>query len=429
MLHLLARLQALIAFAILCLWPLRADAQSTGYGPPGGPYTFATYEAYCEQVTPVGGSGAAGGLSLGGTRTGVVPIGGSSTCRWYMDVPGICTGCNEDTGVAYGTGTYTPTGCAIGAGSAAIINRTEGWARGSTSEADDYVTMNDTPPTSLCDGSCTATVTGVDSCWRSQVPAENGLHRVSCDYKVTMTSSSCSTKTDGTDSAASPSLCPGYVGQVNGKPVCVGTASTPLPAASAPGGTPPQGYGNPPAGTKPSTGPGSGTGSGRTPVSGDGGPAGGGSNAAIPRGGSEGNGVGAGGGLSVDVELSTCGKPGEPPCKIDETGTPVPGDINGGSGTPGGQVDAARDDMLGRVSSIGAGPGGAGGLVKPEWTWTFTVPTSCSAFVITAFSPWLESWTIDVCEYQPIFHDLMSLIWIITAISACTWMVFQTVKD
>lgn len=90
-------------------WCIDAGALPTGggvgmWGPPGGPFTYATREAYCVGRAPVPGSGVASGLAMGGTITGVVPIGGNAECRLYLDVPGVCTGCNEATGFDFAFG-------------------------------------------------------------------------------------------------------------------------------------------------------------------------------------------------------------------------------------------------------------------------------------------------------------------------------------
>lgn len=111
-------------------------------------------------------------------------------------------------------------------------------------------------------------------------------------------------------------------------------------------------------------------------------------------------------------DLITCGLPWTPPCKINEDGTPppVPPTIFGDPGAEG--MDPLRN--------IIADPQ----VADTSWTWAFTLPTGCTAFATPAFAPYIES--IDVCQFQPEIHDLMSMVWIGAAIWACVGMVGRT---
>jgi hypothetical protein len=298
--------------------------------------------------------------------------------------------------------------CAAQAGQKKIVNVTSAWARTSTPNAPDIVI--DLMPTAAhivadrCVGGCVAQYFGDVEAWRSQVPAANGLHRLSVDVEMVVVNQTCTTQTAGADPSTPTPPCPGSLGSVNGKPVCVGTAGSPITEAPRTTGPATEAGANPSAGGKPTTGAGSGsTGAGRTPVSGNGGNAGGPSGAATPGGGSGGNGQtwgGSGGaGLPAEIEIDTCGLPGKPPCRIDETGTPS------GDGAFGGAQSALDTVGQGAVNAVTAAGGAAG--KDTAWGFSFSLPTGCSPLDLPALS--LE---VDMCRWQPVIHDLMSLVWI-----------------
>jgi hypothetical protein len=99
-------------------------------------------------------------------------------------------------------------------------------------------------------------------------------------------------------------------------------------------------------------------------------------------------------------KVLTCGLPDTPACKIEEKGTPEPVEDTA-------QKDAERvhkplDDFLKDPESM---------LPSfPTINWTFRLPSGCAPISIPAFAPFLQ--TIDVCQFQPIFHDIMSMIWV-----------------
>jgi len=98
------------------------------------------------------------------------------------------------------------------------------------------------------------------------------------------------------------------------------------------------------------------------------------------------------------VEVYTCGLPGKPPCKIDESGTPPPPppDVFGDPG-----ADASAPLRLAIENPQ---------IADITWTWTFQLPTACSPIELPAFAEWLPS--VDVCQFQAMFHDLFSLVWV-----------------
>lgn len=103
-----------------------------------------------------------------------------------------------------------------------------------------------------------------------------------------------------------------------------------------------------------------------------------------------------------DIEF--CGLPGTPPCKIDETGTPEAKQDTS-------EADAKKaykplEDFVANPTS--ALP------TFPTINWAFTLPSGCAPIALPAFEPWLQE--IDVCAFQPMFHDLMSFVWVLGGI-------------
>lgn len=97
----------------------------------------------------------------------------------------------------------------------------------------------------------------------------------------------------------------------------------------------------------------------------------------------------------------TCGLPHTPPCKINEEGTPEA------------QQDTHKkdvDDALVDLKRLSANPA-TFWPTFPQIRWDFALPTGCAAIAIPAFAPWLQE--IDICQFQPIFHDIMSVVWVL----------------
>lgn len=96
-----------------------------------------------------------------------------------------------------------------------------------------------------------------------------------------------------------------------------------------------------------------------------------------------------------------CGVPGTPACavKVDETGMPTAESVD---------ADRLRDLEDENRAWIG-------GLVAanpfPDINWAFELPTACGVIPTPAFAPAMES--VDVCQFQPIFHDVMSVVWVL----------------
>jgi len=128
--------------------------------------------------------------------------------------------------------------------------------------------------------------------------------------------------------------------------------------------------------------------------------------ATIPPPGAVTDGTTTTGGAPKD-EIITCGLPNTPPCKIDETGTPTTATI------PKAEVDAAKDSGLSKITDLGS-------IQAPAWSWTFSLPTGCTAVTVGPFLS--QSVVVDLCQYQSLIHDLAALIWVAFTLWACVGM-------
>lgn len=100
-----------------------------------------------------------------------------------------------------------------------------------------------------------------------------------------------------------------------------------------------------------------------------------------------------------------CGVPGAPPCavKVDETGVPT---------TVEDLADPQQrvDDTLQPLADLQADPIGFWPEL-PELTWNFALPTNCDVIPVPVFEEWMPP--IDLCQFQPMFHSLMSVVWVL----------------
>ena len=99
-------------------------------------------------------------------------------------------------------------------------------------------------------------------------------------------------------------------------------------------------------------------------------------------------------------EIKLCGLPGSPACKIDETGTPTTAP-DGSKGI----IDALK-----LPTQVASDPGSFFPKL-PTLNWAFSLPTGCGPIMLPAFAPFLTS--VDICPFQPTFHDLMTVVWVI----------------
>lgn len=343
-------------------------------------------------------------------------------------VSGGCL-CNEGYDESGGSCVPHVNQCTAKLGETTIVNWTVCFFR--TPDSNDFSCVgqpNKLPADrSTCSGGCRQSMTADGgpgwAAWRSQTPNGQGLYRGSLDIPVVNTGYECSA--GPLDAPLSPTAteppCPGYVGEINGKKGCYGTAEKPVITQPTDRPPTPQVAGNPSAGPKPATGEGSGTGgAGRTPSSGSGGNAGGPASAATGGTGGEGggttDGTGTVGAPPAGQEQAQCGAPGQPKCAIDETGTPTKAE---GQDKYAEGVDALRDKQKEQID-------GAGQKAKDsvgEWGFSFALPTGC-----TPLTPEGYSITIDPCRWQGTVHDLMSMVWLIVTAWACIGMVGRTLS-
>lgn len=306
--------------------------------------------------------------------------------------------------------------CSTKIGTSEIVNFTVGYTRSPNIDADPNWKLVGAPnkvPASglLCNPAspCQLKFSGFsasDMAWQSAAPTPNGLYRLSLDISATYTGETCApTELDNAALSKTAPIppCPGFTGEVNGVPGCYGNASNPtsndVPESKP---KPPQ-AGNPPAGAKPSSGEGSGTGgAGRTPSTGDGGPAGGPAAA-------------AGSGIMPDgttpkpddgKEQAACGAPGQPKCGIDESGTP--GKFDGDK--------AALDGWKSAVEANRATIKDADGSFFDSYSMFFAVPPIVPCEPIELPNDQVLTRQCDVVEGT---RSVMSYIWALAAIWIC----------
>jgi hypothetical protein len=285
--------------------------------------------------------------------------------------------------------------------SAGISNYSFGWSWGA--DGSDQVfpdTVNLTP--SACVEGCAVTVVlgGCISHWISKAPSAQGLYRLSADCQAYHEGKSCvasDPKYSSGNPLSPPAACPGTFGEVNGKPVCLGSSAgtNPNKAQSK--------SGNPKAGSKSSD-----SSASREPSAAQGG-------GADARGGPGVTGGGTGSDSNDDSDddpqKSQCElTPNAALCKdkvpIDETGTPSSTGSLFDSAIQ--QLDQAKESLLDlfpdAVSSDGK---------DTQWTFSFALPSSCQAIETPIGQTAVTSgFKLDVCKYQPLIHDLMAMVWI-----------------
>jgi hypothetical protein len=320
--------------------------------------------------------------------------------------------------------------CTSKTGVVGILSWTEGYTRTPDEGDRQAVGPVASPPSSgeVCDAGCKVSLQmsgpGVQP-FVSQSPTANGLYRRSVDYPKLGLGTECTGA--AADAGAVPTTpapeCPGSVGEVGGKVVCVGTASKPV--STVPLGQPsgPAIAGNPPAGGKPPSGEGSGNGSaGRTPASGNGTGTGGPAAAGVGGAGGAAGGTRTGGGSGTSAapaageQPTPCGAPGQPICsvRVDETGTPS------GVGTT---FDAATAQLEANKASTEAAINAAHSIAAPTWSFTFALPTGCTPYPME-----IKGFVLNPCPYQGTIHDLMSMIWAAVTFFTITGMVGRTIR-
>lgn len=116
-------------------------------------------------------------------------------------------------------------------------------------------------------------------------------------------------------------------------------------------------------------------------------------------------------GTKPEEKQITCGLPDTPPCKIDETGTPVA--VAADSLNPPTNPAQPVLDLI-----------GAPGVADVSWSWSFQLPTGCSVIPMGTFGG--RAVTFDLCAYQPMIHDLVSMAWLIAGVLGGWLMLSRT---
>lgn len=109
----------------------------------------------------------------------------------------------------------------------------------------------------------------------------------------------------------------------------------------------------------------------------------------------------------------TCGLPTTPPCKIDENGTPV---------APVDDSTVKAAGVFAAITSCVATPSSCLPAL-PDMNWSFALPSACAPIPLSGFAPWVDS--VDICPYQPIIHDLMSMLWAAAGLFGAVSIIFR----
>lgn len=104
-----------------------------------------------------------------------------------------------------------------------------------------------------------------------------------------------------------------------------------------------------------------------------------------------------------------CGLPGYAPCKIDEQGTPPPED-----------PFEDPDEWFDPIRGVFDNPPTA----DTSWSWAFSLPSSCSVLTVGTFAG--HTVTLDLCQWQPMIHSIVSMVWLIAGIWLGVGMVGRT---
>lgn len=273
--------------------------------------------------------------------------------------------------------------------------------------------------------------------WVSQVAGTNGLYRSSADVSATQFATPCGgAPAEGASPSAPIPECNGVLGDVNGATVCLPRNTD---TGVDLGGLPDATRGNPPAGEVPpgkddkerapgpgGAGNGSGTGGASNGGGASGGPATGSNNKPGGKGcndGSKSPGLPCSGKGELDADGNTdkpedgkeqaaCGAPGQPKCRIDESGTP--GSV--GDDKYLSKLDPYKSDSDSareQIKSVGTG------IFEP-WAMLFSAPplATCEGFDLPAHAG-QSMGTIDPCSVVDGIRAAMAYIWAIAAFWLC----------
>lgn len=95
-----------------------------------------------------------------------------------------------------------------------------------------------------------------------------------------------------------------------------------------------------------------------------------------------------------------CGLPDTPACIVDGSGAPTAEELpDDGAKKALNPVDDFLKNPFSLVPEL------------PTINWAFALPTACGNIPTPAFAPYLTG--VDVCQFQPMFHELMSMVWML----------------
>ncbi|MBE7157804.1 MAG: hypothetical protein INR62_05120 [Rhodospirillales bacterium] len=348
----------------------------------------------------------------------------------------VTGGCQCNSGYLEQNGQCVQNQCGAKLGVTRIVRWTIGYVR--SPDDDDYKYVGGGPNIqsgNVCVEGCSYGVGAAVKGWRSQTPTDQGLYRLSVDVESTGLGSACTASATAPENPSAPEpQCPGYVGEVNGKKGCYGTAQKPVLPVNVPGSMPSNTVaGNPAAGARPTSGEGSGNdGPTATPTNGSGGNAGGPAAAAAGGRGGGAGGTASGTGTTTKPgegeEQQACGAPGQPICevniakpvKINEDGTPGASGVQASNQTAIDKLNAKADERETGLSNVTKVPeGGTGWGFVPQWLSS----NDCTPWNLGTLPIIDAPLRVDICEIQPYAVLIMTFFWVVGTIFAITSMV------
>lgn len=95
-----------------------------------------------------------------------------------------------------------------------------------------------------------------------------------------------------------------------------------------------------------------------------------------------------------------CGLPDTPACVVDGSNVPTAEELPDDQAKK--TLNPVQDFLNNPFSLVPA---------LPTINWAFALPTACGNIPTPAFAPYLTG--VDVCQFQPMFHELMSMVWML----------------
>jgi len=99
----------------------------------------------------------------------------------------------------------------------------------------------------------------------------------------------------------------------------------------------------------------------------------------------------------------SCGLPDTPLCAVDGSGTPTAEELPNDQAEK--SLNPVKDFLQNPFDVIPR---------LPTINWAFALPTACGVVPLPAFAPFVTG--VDVCQFQPMFHEIMSVVWMLGAL-------------